>query len=139
MRVHVLVVDDNPLLAEAVSALLETDPRIEIVGCAENGAEAVDFARKLVPDVVLMDIRMPVMSGIEATERILDWLPDARVLILTAHGSEEEIEAAFAAGAVGCLTKDDLGRRLVDNVLELTQPRRREFAASFSAEGLLST
>ena len=139
MRVHVLVVDDNPLLAEAVSALLETDPRIEIVGCAENGAEAVDFARKLVPDVVLMDIRMPVMSGIEATERILDWLPEAKVLILTAHGSEEEIEAAFAAGAVGCLTKDDLGRRLVDNVLELNQPRRREFAASFSAEGLLST
>jgi DNA-binding NarL/FixJ family response regulator len=139
MRVHVLVVDDNPLLAEAVSALLETDPRIDVVGCAENGAEAVDFARKLVPDVVLMDIRMPIMSGIEATERILAWLPGVKVMILTAHGSEEEIETAFAAGAVGCLTKDDLGHRLIDNVLELAQPRRREFAASFAAEGLLST
>jgi DNA-binding NarL/FixJ family response regulator len=139
MRVHVLVVDDNPLLAEAVAALLETDPRIDVVGCAENGAEAVDFARKLVPDVVLMDIRMPVMSGIEATERIAAWLPEVKVLILTAHGSEEEIEAAFAAGAVGCLTKDDLGRRLVDTVVELAGTVRRDFAASFAADGLLST
>jgi DNA-binding NarL/FixJ family response regulator len=139
MRVHVLVVDDNPLLAEAVAALLESDPRIEVVGCAENGAEAVDFARKLVPDVVLMDIRMPVMSGIEATERILAWRPEVRVLILTGQGSEAEVEAAFAAGAVGYLTKDDLGRRLIDRVLELAQPRRPEFAASFMDEGLLST
>jgi DNA-binding NarL/FixJ family response regulator len=139
MRVHVLVVDDNPLLAEAVSALLETDARIAVVGCAENGAEAVDFARKLVPDVVLMDIRMPVMSGIEATERILDWLPETEVLILTAHGSDEEIEAAFAAGAAGCLTTDDLGRRLIDTVLALAQPRRREFAARFLGSELLST
>jgi DNA-binding NarL/FixJ family response regulator len=139
MRVHVLVVDDNPLLAEAVSALLETDPRIAVVGCAENGAEAVDFARKLVPDVVLMDIRMPVMSGVEATERILDWLPEMKVLILTAHGSDEEIEAAFAVGAVGCLTTDDLGSRLIDTVLAVAQPRRREFAASFIGSELLST
>ena len=139
MRVHVLVVDDNPLLAEAVTALLETDARIAVVGCAENGAEAVDFARKLVPDVVLMDIRMPVMSGVEATERILDWLPETNVLILTAHGSDEEIEAAFAAGAVGCLTTDDLGRRLIDTVLAIVQPRRREFAARFLGSELLST
>jgi DNA-binding NarL/FixJ family response regulator len=139
MRVHVLVVDDNPLLAEAVSALLETDARIAVVGCAENGAEAVDFARKLVPDVVLMDIRMPVMSGVEATERILDWLPEVKVLILTALGSEEEIEAAFAAGAVGCLTTDDLGSRLIETVLGVTEPRRREFAASFLGSELLFT
>ena len=139
MRVHVLVVDDNPLLAEAVTALLETDARIAVVGCAENGAEAVDFARKLVPDVVLMDIRMPVMSGVEATERILDWLPETNVLILTAHGSDEEIEAAFAAGAVGCLTTDDLGRRLIDTVLAIVQPRRREFTARFLGSELLST
>ena len=139
MRVHVLVVDDNPLLAEAVTALLETDARIAVVGCAENGAEAVDFARKLVPDVVLMDIRMPVMSGVEATERILDWLPETNVLILTAHGSDEEIEAAFAAGAVGCLTTDDLGRRLIDTVLAIVQPGRREFAARFLGSELLST
>jgi DNA-binding NarL/FixJ family response regulator len=138
MRVHVLVVDDNPLLAEAVAALLESDARIQVLGCAENGAEAVDFARKLVPDVVLMDIRMPVMSGIEATEKILDWLPEVKVLILTAHGSQAEIDSAFAAGA-GCLTKDDLGSRLTEAVLELVQPRRREFAARFEADRLLFT
>jgi DNA-binding NarL/FixJ family response regulator len=139
MRVHVLVVDDNPLLAEAVAARLESDARIQVLGCAENGAEAVDFARKLVPDVVLMDIRMPVMSGIEATEKILDWLPEVKVLILTAHGSQAEIDSAFAAGAVGCLTKDDLGSRLTEAVLELVQPRRREFAARFEADRLLFT
>ena len=139
MPVHVLVADDNPLLAEAVAALLETDARIEVVGCAGNGAEAVDFTHKLAPDVVLMDIRMPLMSGIEATRRILAARPETRVLILTAHGSAAEIDAAFAAGAVGCITKDDLGARLIETVLGAVQPRSRELAASFSALGLLST
>jgi DNA-binding NarL/FixJ family response regulator len=136
MPVHVLVVDDNPLLAEAVTSLLETDPRIAVVGCAGNGAEAVDFARKLVPDVVLMDIRMPLMSGVEATERILEWRPEIKVLILTAHGSVAEIDAAFAAGAAACLTKDDLGARLTETVLRVARPSQRELAASFAGYGL---
>jgi DNA-binding NarL/FixJ family response regulator len=136
MRVHVLVVDDNPLFAEAVAALLESDPRIEVVGSATNGAEGIDFARKLVPDVVLMDIRMPLMTGIEATERILAWLPETKVVVLTAHGSPSEIEQALLAGADACLTKDDLGVQLIDTVLDRVRPKTRELVASFSGPGL---
>jgi DNA-binding NarL/FixJ family response regulator len=136
MPVHVLVVDDNQLLAEAVASLLEADARIEVVGCARNGAEAVDFAHKLVPDVVLMDIRMPLMSGIEATERILAWRPEIKVVILTAQGSAAEIDAAFMAGAVACLTKEDLGARLTETMLRAARPAQRELAASFTGHGL---
>jgi two-component system NarL family response regulator len=135
MSVRVLVVDDHPLFAEAVAALLESDGRIEVVGRAENGAEAVDFARKLEPDIVFMDIKMPLMTGIEATERILVWLPETKVVVLTAHGSPEEIEQALLAGAVGCLTKDDLGMRLIQTALHLAGAEAEEFAASFSAVG----
>jgi DNA-binding NarL/FixJ family response regulator len=134
---RVLVVDDHPLFAEAVAALLESDRRIDVVGRAENGAEAVDFARKLDPDVVLMDIKMPLMTGIEATERILAWLPETKVVILTAHGSPEEVEQALLAGAAGCITKDDLGLRLVETTLELADVEADEIAASFSAAGPL--
>jgi two-component system NarL family response regulator len=133
MSIRVLVVDDHPLFAEAVAALLESDGRIEVVGRAGNGAEAVDFARKLQPDLVFMDIRMPLMTGVEATERILAWLPETKVVVLTAHGSPEEIELALMAGTVGCLTKDDLGMRLIQTALDLVEVESEEFAASFSA------
>ena len=98
MRIRALIADDNRLFSEALAALLESDPRIEVAGCAANGAEAVDFARELQPDVVLMDTYMPVMTGIEATERILAWLPQAKVIVLPPHGTAEEAELAFAAG-----------------------------------------
>jgi DNA-binding NarL/FixJ family response regulator len=136
MRVHVLIADDSPLFAEAVAALLETDPRIAVVGCAANGAEAVDFAHKLAPDVVLMDTRMPLMDGIEATGRVTARHPETKVLVLTDHGSPEELECALGAGAAGCITKEDLGLRLVDAVLGLVQPGLREPAASFSSPRL---
>ena len=136
MRVRVLIADDSTLFAEAVAALLETDPHIAVVGCAANGAEAVDFARKLAPDVVLMDIRMPLMDGIEATARITARQPEIQVLLLTDHGSPEEQECALGAGAAACITKEDLGLRLVDAVLGLVQPGLREPVASFSSPRL---
>jgi DNA-binding NarL/FixJ family response regulator len=136
MRARILVADDNPLFAEAVSALLETDARLEVVGCATNGAEAVDFAQKLNPDLVLMDVRMPVMDGIEATGRLAARRPDIKVVVITAHDSLEEVECSLGAGAVACVAKDDLGLRLVDTVLGFAQPESRELAASFSAPRL---
>lgn len=135
MTLRVLIADDHPLFAEAVAALLESDERIQVIGCARNGAEAVDFARKLEPDLVLMDIRMPLMTGIEATERILAWLPQTKIVVLTGHGSPSEVEQALLAGAAGCMTKDDLGLRLVETALELAGKESREFAASFSGAG----
>jgi DNA-binding NarL/FixJ family response regulator len=136
MHLRTLVVDDNMLFAEAVTQLLESDDRIEVVGRALNGAEAVDFARKLEPDVVLMDIKMPLMTGVEATERILAWRPETTVVMLTAHGSPVEVEQALLAGAVGSLSKDDLGLRLVEIVLGYAAVESRELVASFSADGL---
>jgi DNA-binding NarL/FixJ family response regulator len=136
MHLRILVADDNLLFGEAVTQLLESDDRIEVVGCALNGAEAVDFARKLEPDFILMDIKMPLMTGIEATERILAWHPDTTVLMLTAHGSSAEVEEGLRAGAVGCVTKDDLGLRLVEIVLGYAGVESRELVASFSAGGL---
>jgi DNA-binding NarL/FixJ family response regulator len=136
MRIRTLIADDNRLFSEALAALLESDPRIEVAGCAANGAEAVDFARKLEPDVVLMDTYMPVMTGIEATERILAWLPQAKVIVLPPHGTPEEAELAFAAGAADCVGKDELGLHLVNSVLALASATEREAAASFLATGL---
>jgi DNA-binding NarL/FixJ family response regulator len=136
MRLRILVADDNMLFAEAVTQLLESDDRIEVVGCALNGAEAVDFARKVEPDLVLMDIKMPLMTGIEATERILAWRPETTVLMLTAHGSPAEVEQGLRAGAVGCVPKDDLGLALVEIVLGYAAVESHELVASFSAGGL---
>jgi DNA-binding NarL/FixJ family response regulator len=136
MTLRVLIADDHPLFAEALTSLLESDERIEVVGCARNGAEAVDFARKLEPDLVLMDIRMPLMTGIEATERILAWLPETKVVVLTGHGSPAEVEQALLAGAAGWITKDDLGLRIVETSLALAGAEPRQFAASFAAAGL---
>jgi DNA-binding NarL/FixJ family response regulator len=136
MPTRVLIADDHALFAEAVAGLLESDGRIEVVGIAANGAEAVDFARKLEPDLVLMDIRMPLMTGIEATDRILAWLPQTKVIVLTAHGSPAEVEQALLAGADGCVTKDDLGLPLVETVAAFSGGERRELAASFAGAGL---
>lgn len=136
MILRVLIADDHPLFAEALAALLESDERLEVVGRARNGAEAVDFARKLEPDLVLMDIRMPLMTGIEATERILAWLPNTKVIVLTGHGLAAEVEQALLAGAVGCITKDDIGLRLVETALALAGAESPQFAASFALAGL---
>jgi DNA-binding NarL/FixJ family response regulator len=136
MTTRVLIADDQLLFAEALAALLESDDRIEVVGVAANGAEAVDFARKLEPDLVLMDIRMPLMTGVEATERILAWMPETKVIVLTAHGSAVEVEQALMAGADGCITKDDLGLGLVETVAAYSATETRELAASFAGAGL---
>jgi DNA-binding NarL/FixJ family response regulator len=135
MRIRVLIADDNRLFAEALAALLESDPRIEVCGIAVNGAEAVDFALKLNPDVTLMDTFMPVMTGIEATERITASQPHARVVVLPPHGTPEEAELAFAAGAADCVAKDELGLHLINAVLALAAGVEREVAASFPAFG----
>lgn len=136
MTLRVLIADDQPLFAEALAALLESDERIEVVGCARNGAEAVDFARKLEPDVVFMDIRMPLMTGIEATERILAWVPQSQVVVFTEHGSPSEVEQALLAGAAGCIRKDQIGLKLVDTAFAVAQVDQPEFAASFALAGL---
>jgi DNA-binding NarL/FixJ family response regulator len=116
--VHVLVVDDHALFAEALMLTLAIEERIEVVGCASSGVEAVALTAALRPDVVLMDVHMPTMDGIEATRRIRNVSPGTRVVIVTAARSSEIAAQALSAGAVRYLTKDTPALKLIDAILE---------------------
>ena len=114
MAVRVLVVDDQALVRAGFRMILESEPEIEIVGEAEDGAQAVEAARELRPDVVLMDIRMPNLDGLEATRRILDADGAApRVLMLTTFDLDEYVHEALRAGASGFILKDAPPEQLV--------------------------
>lgn len=116
---RVLVVDDHALFAEALMFTLGIDERIEVVGWARNGAEAVSLAESLQPDVVLMDVHMPYMDGIEATRRVREVSPRSWVTIVTSARSPEIASHALAAGAGRYLTKDTPALTLIDSILEL--------------------
>ena len=124
--VRVLVVDDHALFAEALMLTLGIDDRIEVVGSASSGVEAVSLAEALRPDVVLMDVHMPSMDGIEATRRVRNVSPGSRVVMVTAARSPEVAYHALAAGAERCLTKDTPAVRLIDAILDV--PRRATVA-----------
>ncbi|MEV6637917.1 response regulator transcription factor [Actinoplanes sp. NPDC051470] len=118
---RVLVADDEQLLRDALTRLVGAAPDLEIAGTAANGADAVTAASRLTPDVVLMDIRMPVMDGIEATRRIVAGPSTVsghppRVLILTTYDLDSYVYAAVSAGASGFLLKDAPGDRLRDGI-----------------------
>lgn len=104
--VRVLIVDDQQLMRDGISSLLSIQEGIEVIGAAANGQEAMEQALALSPDVILMDVRMPVMNGIAATEQIRRQLPACQVLMLTTFDDEEDIIKALLAGASGYLLKD---------------------------------
>ena len=103
---RVMIVDDHPMVTEGIQAILETYEDIEIVGALGTGEEAVAAVGKLDPEVVLLDINMPGMSGLTATELILERAPSTRVLILSMHDSPEYISTALSHGAAGYVLKD---------------------------------
>ncbi|MFE7188093.1 response regulator [Kitasatospora sp. NPDC057541] len=111
--IRVLIVDDQPLVRRGLSLILSPDPAFEVVGEAEDGQQAVALAHRLRPDVVVMDIRMPVLDGVAATEELARTLPSCRVLALSTFDMDEYVVAALRAGAHGFLPKDvspeDLG------------------------------
>jgi DNA-binding NarL/FixJ family response regulator len=116
---RVLIADDEPLFVDTVRAVLSGDDRVEVVGTAANGHDAVDLAVALDPDVTLMDISMPMLDGIEATRRIREHLPDACVLVLTGSSISADVDRARQAGVAAFLTKDRIGTQLVDAILEV--------------------
>src|SRR5689334_3895137 len=103
--VRVIVADDHPLFREGLCASLEASAETDLVGAAADGAEAVALAAELAPDVILMDLQMPELNGIEATRRILDARPETRVLVLTMFEADSSVFAAVRAGARGYLLK----------------------------------
>lgn len=103
---RVVIVDDHPMVAEGIEAILETYDMIEVIGILANGQEAVERAPAMEPDVILMDLNMPVMGGLSASEILLERMPDARILVLSMHGSPEYISTALNHGARGYLLKD---------------------------------
>jgi DNA-binding NarL/FixJ family response regulator len=117
-RVRVLIADDQRLFAEALEAILTTDGRIAVVGRALNGEEAVALAREGRPDVVLMDIAMPVLDGIAATEAIHAHAPEMRVIVLTGSDAPDDVTRARAAGANAYVTKDQVAEDLVRAILD---------------------
>ncbi|MGK5548599.1 response regulator [Streptomyces sp. URMC 127] len=116
MTIRVMIVDDQMMVREGFSVLLNAMPDIEVVGEAVDGREAVEKVAALRPDVVLMDIRMPVLNGLEATREIVAADADAKVLVLTTFDLDEYVYQALRAGASGFLLKDASARQLADGV-----------------------
>jgi two-component system nitrate/nitrite response regulator NarL len=117
--VRVLIVDDEPLFVELVQALLGAEEGIEVVGTAPDGKKGVELTRALGPDLIVMDVSMPVMDGIEATRTIRERDPEASVLILTGGSNIAEVDDARKAGAGGYLTKDRIASDLIREIRDL--------------------
>ncbi|MCW2975235.1 MAG: DNA-binding response regulator [Actinomycetia bacterium] len=117
--IRVLIADDHRLFAEALEVILGGDERITVVAHAGDGREAVKLAGKLEPDVVLMDISMPVMDGIEAARAIRAARADACILMLTGSNSRADVDRARKAGAAGYVTKDRIAAELIDAIVEI--------------------
>jgi DNA-binding NarL/FixJ family response regulator len=118
-RRRVLVVDDQDIMIKSVSTLLATSDEVEVVGSAWNGEEALKAVEELAPDLVLMDIDMPVMDGVEATRQIAERFPRTKVLILTGLYEPERIDLAVRAGAVGYVTKHKMATHVLSTILAL--------------------
>ena len=115
-RIRVLLVDDQGLFREALATLLGLHSQLEIVGEAADGEAGVALAQTLRPDVVLMDLRMPGMSGVEATRRLRSLVPEARVLVLTTFEDDDEVLAAIEVGAAGYMLKASPAEKLVEAI-----------------------
>lgn len=114
--IKILLADDQTILTEGIKSVLETCSDFAVVGIARDGAEAVELAAKLVPDVVLMDIRMPNMNGVVATKRIKELNPDIKIIVLTTFDDSDYILSAINNGASGYLLKDIGATALIDSI-----------------------
>jgi DNA-binding NarL/FixJ family response regulator len=117
--ITVLLVDDHAYIRKGIQSLLESMPDIEVVDTASNGIEAVAKARSLQPDVVIIDISMPFMNGIEATQQIHESCPRTHVLGLSIFRDKEYVQSALEAGAQGYVLKDKIGDELLDAIRSL--------------------
>jgi NarL family two-component system response regulator LiaR len=117
--IRVLVADDHAIVRKGICALLATEPLIEVVGEAHDGLDAIAAARRLDPDVILMDLVMPGMDGLEATRRLTSCQPAARILVLTSFHGDDKVFPAIKAGALGYLLKDSRPEELVEAIQQV--------------------
>ena len=122
-KITVLLADDHTLVRQGFRALLEAEPDLAIVGEAETGRQAVQLAKKLRPDVVLMDIAMPLLNGLEATRQIIKEVPSSKVLVLSSYSDDEYVHQLIEAGAAGYLLKEAVVTDLVKAIRELRKGR----------------
>src|SRR5918994_3408418 len=115
--IRILAADDHPLIRAGLVSFLATESGLEVVAEAGTGEEALEKYRELRPDIVLMDLSMPAMDGLSATRAIIDEFPDAKVIVLTTYGGDEDIHRALDAGAMGYLVKD----MVVEDVLNVVR------------------
>jgi DNA-binding NarL/FixJ family response regulator len=133
--VRVLVADDHEVVREGVRALIERQPDLEVCGLAITGPEAVELALKTRPDVVVLDLTMPDLDGLEAIRQIIKALPDTEVVVFSAHRSEDLIEEVFEAGARSYVEKADASQNLVAAIRSLAE--HKPFFSSQASENLL--
>jgi len=124
-RIRILTVDDHQLLREGIAAVLESQEDMMIVGEAGNGREAIECFRRHRPDVTLMDLRMPDMSGIEAISTIRREFPNARIVVLTTYTGDAQAAAALKAGAAGYLLKNLVRKELLETIRAVHSGKRR--------------
>jgi NarL family two-component system response regulator LiaR len=117
--IRLLIVDDHTIVRKGIKVLVATEKDMQVVGEAENGAEAVEKAASLKPDVILMDLVMPGMDGIEATGRITAQQPEARILVLTSFAADDKVFPAVKAGALGYLLKDSSPEQLLEAIRQV--------------------
>jgi DNA-binding NarL/FixJ family response regulator len=131
--IRILAADDHPLIRAGVAAFLATEPGIEVVAEAENGEEALERYREIQPDLVLMDLSMPVMDGLEATRAILAEFPEARIVVLTTYAGDEDIHRALDAGAMGYMVKDMMVAEVL-KIIRLVMSGRRGIPPAVAAK-----
>jgi DNA-binding NarL/FixJ family response regulator len=131
--IRILTADDHHLIRAGVAAFLATEPELKVVAEAANGEEALEKYREMRPDLVLMDLNMPLMDGLAATRAILEEFPDARIVALTTYEGDEDIHRALDAGAVGYLVKDMLAAEVV-KVIRLVMSGRRGIPPTVAAK-----
>ena len=124
MKIRVLIADDHAMIREGLASLLAADARMEVAAMAADGREALRLARELSPDVVLMDIAMPGMNGIEALRELQSRSPNTRVLVLSMFSTLEHVQQAFNAGASGYLLKESAGAELKQAIEQVHVGRR---------------
>lgn len=120
-KIRVVIVDDHQVVLDGFVARLEHEPEIDVIGSASNGLEGVELVGQLRPDVVLMDVSMPIMNGIDATRLICDQYPQIRVLMLTMHDNREYIMKVMQAGAVGYMLKEICANKMVQAIKTVNQ------------------